>query len=353
MRPCAWHPILVAMPRVPASDGHVVDALRLHDVHKVFSGRPAVDGLTFSIPTGSIFGLLGPNGSGKTTTLRMITRIILPDRGRIEVLGADRGEARSAQVGYLPEERGLYRKATVRRMLQYLACLKGQTRREADEQIDHWLARFELASRADSAIESLSKGMAQRIGFIAAVLGRPPLLVLDEPFSGLDPLSSEVLRAAVQDLRRDGTTLLLSTHDMEYAERLCDRVVLMRSGQVVASGTVGELLATAGPSRMSIELSAPLDPSRPDTRQLLTRVGADVVTPARLSIPVTGDPTDQLRDLLALGKIARFEIVKPSLREVFLRMAGPAAEAPATPSLAEAEANPPGDTSHPRAMDAV
>ena len=187
-----------------------MDAIAIHDVSKTFGGHTAVDGLSLSVPRGSLYGFIGPNGSGKTTTLRMIMHILLPDRGEIEVLGGHDTRAARDRVGYLPEERGLYKKMKVRRLLRYYGRLKGARSPELDRAIDEWLERMGLAGWVDKKVEALSKGMAQKVQFIAAVVSGPELLILDEPFSGLDPVNAEVLKDAVLDLearRHDGRLL--------------------------------------------------------------------------------------------------------------------------------------------------
>ena len=189
--------------------------------------------LSLQVPRGSIYGFIGPNGSGKTTTIRMILHIPLPDRGKIEVLGKEGTRAANDAVGYLPEERGLYKKMTVNRLLRYYASLKGMQRSRARAAIDEWLDRFELTQWRDKKIESLSKGMAQKVQFISTVIARPELLILDEPFSGLDPVNASVIREAVLELNAAGTTVIFSTHDMSAAEELCDFVFMIYRGDKV------------------------------------------------------------------------------------------------------------------------
>ena len=193
------------------------------------------------MPRGSLYGFIGPNGSGKTTTLRMIMHILLPDEGEIEVLGERDTRAARDRVSYLPEERGLYKRMTVRRLLRYYGSLKGARQPELDRSIDHWLERMGLSAWIDKKVDALSKGMAQKIQFIASVLNRPELLILDEPFTGLDPVNAEVLKDAVLDLKKAGTTVVFSTHDMSVAERLCDRIFMIFKGRKVLDGTLDEI----------------------------------------------------------------------------------------------------------------
>ena len=184
----------------------------------------AVDNLSLSVPKGSIYGFIGPNGSGKTTTLRMIMRIYHPNRGHVRVLGEQTHQAASDSIGYLPEERGLYKKMKVREVLRFYAELKG--RRDFKPLVADWLKRMDLTDWADKKVETLSKGMSQKIQFISSIIHEPELVILDEPFTGLDPVNADVLRDAVLDLRRRGATVIFSTHDMAVAERMCDFIFI-------------------------------------------------------------------------------------------------------------------------------
>jgi len=219
-------------------------AVELEAVTKSFGPHRAVDGLSLSVPRGCVYGFIGPNGSGKTTTLRMIMRILMPDAGTIRVLGEERSQAATERVGYLPEERGLYRKMKVRPLLRFFGEMKcgGDVRAEVDD----WLERFGLAAWADKKVEALSKGMSQKVQFIAAVVSRPELLILDEPFTGLDPVNTDVLREAVIELQRGGATVIFSTHDMAAAERMCDSILMIYRGQKVLDGTLQEIQARYG-----------------------------------------------------------------------------------------------------------
>src|SRR6185312_9005754 len=224
----------------------MTDAIAIHDVTKMFGTHTAVDNLSLKVPRGSLYGFIGPNGSGKTTTLRMIMHILLPDQGEIEVLGLRDTRAARDRISYLPEERGLYKKMTVRRLLRYYGRLKGAASAVIDRGTDDWLGRMGLSAWADKKIDALSKGMAQKVQFIAAVVSEPELLILDEPFSGLDPVNAEVLKDAVLDLRKAGTTVVFSTHDMGMAERLCDRIFMIFKGRKVLDGTLDEIQSVYG-----------------------------------------------------------------------------------------------------------
>jgi ABC-2 type transport system ATP-binding protein len=218
-------------------------AIELRDVTKQFGSQVAVGDLSLDVPTGSIYGFIGPNGSGKTTTIRMVMDILAPDRGSIQVFGRSSHSPVRDEIGYLPEERGLYKRMTVRQVLRYYGQLKGGAVADLDRAMTAWLDRLQLGAYLDKKVQTLSKGMSQKVQFIATVIARPRLLILDEPFSGLDPVNADVLRDAVLDLRRDGTTVVFSTHDMATAERLCDRLFMIFKGRKVLDGTLDEIQA--------------------------------------------------------------------------------------------------------------
>ena len=230
-----------------------MNAVELQAVTKRFGDHVAVDRLDLAVPEGAIYGFIGPNGSGKTTTLRMILRIFYPESGRISVLGCDQSRVADDRVGYLPEERGLYKRMRVRDLLTYYARLKGFRRCRRD--IDDWLERFDLANWATQRIDALSKGMAQKVQFISAVVARPKLLVLDEPFTGLDPLNMEVLKDAVVALHRGGTTVIFSTHDMDIAERMCDTIFMICRGRKVLDGTLESIQAEYGKDTIRVRVA--------------------------------------------------------------------------------------------------
>ena len=313
-----------------------MQAIEIRRVTKRFDGVTAVDDLSLEVPRGSIYGFIGPNGSGKTTTIRMIMSILLPDAGDIVVLGTrDARDARD-RVGYLPEERGLYKKMTPRRLLRYYGRLKGVSASAVDAAAQDWLARLGLSDYADRRIEALSKGMAQKLQFIAAVVSAPELLILDEPFSGLDPVNADVLRDAVLEMRRRGTTVVFSTHDMATAEKMCDRILMIFKGRKVLDGTLHDIQEQYGADtvRLRVEGGAATLARFPEIESLNDYGQLQEVR-------VTGEPQSLLAKLVAVSRVYHFEVTRPSLHDIFVRIARPT-EAEAGVGAANAEGRPAG-----------
>jgi ABC-2 type transport system ATP-binding protein len=280
-----------------------------------------LDSLDLVVPEGVIYGFIGPNGSGKTTTLRMILRIFYPEGGRIRVLGREQGRVADDRVGYLPEERGLYKRMKVRDLLAYYAKLKGL--RNCRAEIDQWLARFELSDWATKRIDTLSKGMAQKVQFISAVVARPRLLVLDEPFTGLDPLNMEAVKDAVVALHRAGTTVIFSTHDMDIAERMCDTVFMICRGRKVLDGTLESIQAQYGQD--TIRVRAGDGNGVFENLSGVIRVN-DYGRYTELRMAPGADTQAILRELLGRARIEHFQVTRPSLQDIFVRIAGADAE---------------------------
>ena len=303
-----------------------MNAIEIRGVSKTFGSHRAVNNLTIEVPEGSIYGFIGPNGSGKTTTIRMIMNIILPDSGQITVLGQQTSGAARDAVGYLPEERGLYKKMAVRRLLRYYGKLKGRSQAELDPVIHHWLGRLQLNDWADKRIDQLSKGMAQKVQFISAIVSKPRLLILDEPFSGLDPVNAESLRDAVFELRRDGTTIVFSTHDMAAAERMCDRIFMIFKGNKVLDGSLDEIQARYGQDTVRVRTAAGVAglAALPDVESVNDHGNFQ-------DLRLKGDPQAFLRRLLERSAVTHFEITKPSLHDIFIRIARPTEEELAEP----------------------
>jgi ABC-2 type transport system ATP-binding protein len=296
-------------------------AVRLEHVTKTFGHFTAVDNLSLEVPRGTIYGFLGPNGSGKTTTLRMIMNILHPDRGDITVLGEHRWDAASDRIGYLPEERGLYKQMKVRDQLRFYAELKGC--RNSRPLVDAWLERLGLAAWADKRVQALSKGMSQKVQFIATVVARPELVLLDEPFSGLDPVNGEVLREAVLDLRREGTTVIFSTHDMSVAEKMCDFLFMIHKGTKVLDGTLENIQQTYASAAVRVRLDGNGTgwdglPGVEDVR--------DLGRFHELQLARGADDQELLAALMQRGKVVHFELARPSLHDIFVRIARPGPE---------------------------
>lgn len=307
-------------------------AVRLEGVSKSFGAHTAVDSLDLEIPRGVVYGLLGPNGSGKTTTIRMIMGILHPDRGRVRLFGEDPDRTRREKVGYLPEERGVYRKMKVMDLLLFLAEIRGVDRREGRRRARTWLERLGLGGWADRRVEDLSKGMQQKVQFIGTVLHEPELLILDEPFSGLDPINQDVLEEIVRSFRAAGTTVLFSTHLMDQAERLCERVCLISRARKVLDSDLRALKAAERRGVVAVEFEG-------EDRWL---DGPEVVgteahgAGVHLLLAEGADHQAILRRGVAAGAVIhRFDLVEPRLHEIFVRHAGGDAAADAgTPRTA-------------------
>jgi ABC-2 type transport system ATP-binding protein len=295
-------------------------AVELAGVTKSFGDFTAVHDLSLQIPQHVIYGFIGPNGSGKTTTLRMIMRIYLPDCGDVRVLGDDSWRAANDKVGYLPEERGLYKHMKVKDVLRFYAELKGM--RDCRDAIAEWLERMNLADWADKKVETLSKGMSQKVQFISTVIARPELVLLDEPFSGLDPVNAEVFRAAILELKRSGTSVIFSTHDMAVAEKMCDFIFMIYKGRKVLDGTLETIQDRYGADTLRVKLEG--NP-RLDGLPGVVRV-VDFGRFQELRLERDADSQAILTALMARGPVRLFEQTRPSLHDIFVRIAAPTEE---------------------------
>ncbi len=302
---------------------NTTNVVEIQSISKTFRKHVAVDDLSLSVPKGSIYGFIGPNGSGKTTTLRMIMRIYHPDSGggHIRVLGKESFQAANDRIGYLPEERGLYKKMKVRDILRFYAELKG--RRDFKETVGNWLQRMNLSDCANNKVETLSKGMAQKVQFIAAVIAEPELVILDEPFTGLDPVNADVLREAVLDLRRRGSTVIFSTHDMSVAEKMCDFIFMIFKGRKVLDGTLESIQHKYGEDTVRVSVEG--NGYSPHTISGVERV-TDFGHVQELRIAPGTDTQDLLGALMRQGNVMHFELAHPSLHDIFVRIAGPEAD---------------------------
>jgi len=294
-------------------------AIRLEGVGKRFGKKTAVRDLDLVVPAGTIYGLIGPNGAGKTTSIRMILDIIGPDSGTVEVFGSTDVESMRHRIGYLPEERGLYPKMSVVEHLAFFGELKGMGRKDALREAREGLEVVGLGDRAEDKIETLSKGMAQKAQFLGTILHKPDLLVLDEPFSGLDPLNVDLFKSIVLERQREGATILFSTHLIEDAERLCERVCMIAGASKVLDGKISDVKAEAGRQEVAIGYEGSAEfLEAPD---LVERV-ADHGQYVEVRMRDGADPQDLLKRAVSSGvRISRFELVEPSLREIFIEKA--------------------------------
>jgi len=290
--------------------------LELIEVKKYFAKVKAVDGISFIARPGEIFGLIGPNGAGKTTTIRMIMNILAPDSGKILFSGSPLNEKHKMHIGYLPEERGFYKKVRVFDILCYFASLKSDNEKRYRKQIDLWLERFELMPWKYSKVEELSKGMSQKVQFIAAVAHEPDILFFDEPFSGLDPVSSDILLKAILELGQAGKTILFSTHIMEHAEKICSQIFLINKGREILSGSLTDIKNRFGQKTVVIEYEG-----QADFIEHLPQVASVVHYPHYLEINLKdGEPNELLRLLVAKLNVRRFEVKAPSLHNIFIQV---------------------------------
>ncbi|HEV8381206.1 MAG TPA: ATP-binding cassette domain-containing protein [Gemmatimonadales bacterium] len=297
-------------------------------VTKRFAGHTAVDALSLSVSSGIIYGLLGPNGAGKTTTLRMIMDIYEPDSGSVRLFDTVAGgRDHSARIGYLPEERGLYQKMRVLDVLVFLAEAKGVSRRTARVKALEWLDKLGLTDWRLRKVSDLSKGMQQKVAFISTVLHDPELVIFDEPFSGLDPVNSQVLRDTVLDYRRRGKTVLFSTHIMEHAEKLCDRLCIIARGKKLIDGSLAEVKRTHGGQHVIVAFNGSQGSAQQifADKKLVAKI-QDFGQQAELELAPGADPQEILKGLVDSGaRLARFELASPSLHKIFVDLVGPEA----------------------------
>ncbi|MBK8316440.1 MAG: ATP-binding cassette domain-containing protein [Acidobacteria bacterium] len=291
-------------------------AISVVGVSKSYGDFVAVDNLSLEVRQGSIFGLLGPNGAGKSTTIRMIVNITMPDSGEIRLFGRQMNSSLQERVGYLPEDRGMYKKMKIGEQLAFFAELKGLSHETAQKRIDQWLGRIEMSEWKNKKWEELSKGMQQKIQFVSTILHSPELVILDEPFSGLDPVSAGLLKEIVQELRQQNKTIIFSTHLMEQAEELCDEICLINHGHKLLGGSVREIKRGFGWRYVAIDgdnLDDVLNNS-PLVSKVIDRRDHKDVTMAE-----GHDPQELLKYLVSTGaNVTRFEMVAPSLNEIFI-----------------------------------
>jgi ABC-2 type transport system ATP-binding protein len=302
-------------------------------ITKRFAGHTAVDSLSLQVPAGGVFGLLGPNGAGKSTTIRMIMHILEPDEGKVTLFGGPgTGRQLSARIGFLPEERGLYPRMEVLEHLIFLGEAKGLRRKDARARALRWLDRLGLSDWAKRKVQELSKGMQQKVQFIGTLLHDPDLVILDEPFSGLDPVNLQVMKDVVVEIARSGRTVLFSTHIMEQAERMCDRIAIIARGVKVVDGRIVDIKAEGGTRSVFLSFAhdgAKAAPVLAD-RSLVARADDSGAT-AEAELAIGASPDRLLRALVDAGVgLSRFEVAEPSLQSIFIAKVGQqAAIAPA------------------------
>lgn len=291
-------------------------------VSKSFAEKNIIKEITFSVKQGEIFGLLGPNGAGKTTLIRLLLDIIKPDVGNIFVFGAPLNFAAKDKIGYLPEERGLYKRTKILEILVYLAQLKGVSRKQAQFKAESLLKSFGLFEYGDKKVEELSKGMQQKIQFLSAIIHDPELVILDEPFSGLDPLSTREIKESILELKRAGSTVLLSTHLMEQAQTLCDRILMLNKGKRVLYGTVDEIRRDYGKNSLYVELAGRISTDKSCLDSIRKIPGIIKITEHEKLIEIFPEEGTDLQVLLERivrkAEIKRFEQAIPSLNEIFI-----------------------------------
>ena len=292
-----------------------MDAIALENVTKSYDSVTAVNGVNLRVRQGAVLGLLGPNGAGKTTTIRMVMNILVPDEGSIHVLGKPVNDEVRESIGYLPEERGLYPRMQVRKLIVFLGALHGLSEVEADKRAREWLDRFELGEWAEKKVNELSKGMQQKVQFIASVIHRPPLVILDEPFSGLDPVNAATVKDIMLEMRDQGSTIILSTHRMEQVEKMCDSICLINHGRNVLDGDLRAIKQSYGKNTLQIEFTGSDSFLNHPAVAAINRFGTGV----EAKLKPGSDPQEILKAAVQCGaQITRFELIEPSLSDIFI-----------------------------------
>ncbi|MBF9222126.1 ABC transporter ATP-binding protein [Hymenobacter ruricola] len=289
------------------------------DVRKAYANHVALSGVSLAIPEGSIFGLLGPNGAGKTSLIRIITQITGADEGEIRFRGERLNPGHIAQIGYLPEERGLYKKMKVGEQLLYLAQLRGLSRADATARIKQWLNRFEIKEWAGKNVEDLSKGMQQKVQFIATVLHEPSLIILDEPFSGFDPINANLIKDEILRLKQEGATIIFSTHRMESVEEMCDNIALINRSRKVLDGPIGVIRDQFKTNTYEVEGRGKLLVVHPDFEVVEQKERENGHFYARVQLHAGVRPNDLLRYLIGAVEVEAFREKIPSINEIFIR----------------------------------
>jgi len=293
-------------------------------VSKSFGQVKAVDDVSLSVDKGEFFGLLGPNGAGKTTSIRILLDIFKPDKGSVSIMGGPMTEGKKDRVGYMPEERGLYQDIQLERALTYLASLKGMSSTDIHTRLNDYLERFDLASSRKKKVKELSKGMQQKAQIISTIIHNPELLIIDEPFSGLDPVNTQMVKDLLRDLHRQGTTIIMSTHQMHQVEELCDRILLIDHGKVMLYGSLNEIRKRFSGHALLVRTSADL-PALPGIISIEEINGS-----RRLNLAPETSPQEILKSLVAQNiDVEQFEIAIPTLDEIFIRVVTEQEQTPA------------------------
>ena len=297
-----------------------LNILEANNVTKNYAAHKALDDVSIAIPKQSIFGLLGPNGAGKTTLIRIINQIIMCDEGEVIINGEKLHPKHVSTIGYLPEERGLYKKMKVGEQLMYLAQLKGLSKSEARQRIKHWLEKLGLTEWAGKKVEDLSKGMAQKIQFIATVMHEPEILILDEPFSGFDPVNANLIKDEIFELREKGATVIFSTHRMESVEQLCDDIALINKSQKILDGTKKEIKNSYKSGKYVVSYKGSLHGLSANFDVLDTNVVEDDLSESTLQASAGQSPNDILKELISLIEVHSFVEVVPSINDIFINI---------------------------------
>lgn len=297
-----------------------MNILSLHNVVKTFSNHTAVDRVSLDVPKGRIFGMLGPNGAGKTTLIRMITSITNPDEGEIYIDGERLHGMHPHQIGYMPEERGLYKKMKVGEQLIYLARLKGLSPAEAKKKLDFWLNKFDITSWWDKKVEELSKGMQQKVQFIATIVHDPKLIILDEPFSGLDPINTNLIKDEIYELNKNGASVIFSTHRMEQVEQICEDIALINKGKIILQGNVAKIKDDYKENKFLVEFDGKL-PSEllSDNFEIVEDTDQGLI----IKISEGHKSNDLLKGLIERNiEIKKYQEILPSLNQIFIKKVG-------------------------------
>ena len=295
--------------------------LEVKNVYKQYANHLALNDVSIDVPRNSIFGLLGPNGAGKTTLIRIINSITAPDKGEVRLNGKTLTPKNTANIGYLPEERGLYKKMKVGEQAIYLCQLKGLSKSETIKRLKYWFEKFEIESWWDKKVEELSKGMAQKVQFITTVLHEPELLIFDEPFSGFDPVNAELLKKEILELRDKGATVIFSTHNMDSVERLCENIALINKSRVVLSGNINNIRKQFSDNKYIVTLKDcnTLSPHSFHCADLLNTREENNITHAEFTLKGNNTANDILKELITKGTILRFEEQLPTMNDIFLK----------------------------------